>query len=208
MGRKPNVAARERILKEAEHVLHLKGYGAACMEEIAEACKTTKANVFHHYGSKAELALAVLDYKIEEFRSRRVAPLCTQDAPEQAVAQMFQDAAKLFGGNGCKAGCFMGNIALEMSDQSEAFRNRVGRFFAEWTAGMTACLERRKAAGYFDADLDARAAAEAIASLYEGAIMLARTQRDPTIFRRVGAVARSILETHKAANRRRQRHGT
>ncbi len=202
MGRKPDPAVRERILQQAEHVIHLKGFGAASMDEIAKASGMTKANLFHHYGSKSELALAVLDFKISEFRSRKVEPLCAQAAPELAVEKMFHDAAGFFAGNGCKAGCFVGNIALEMSDRDELFRERVGRFFAEWAASMAECLERGKAAGYFRGTLDSKAAAESIIALYEGAIMLARCRRDAKIFRRVADVARSVLEQHKAGNRR------
>ena len=207
MGRKPDLAVRERILQGAEHVIHLKGFGAASMDEIAQACGMTKANLFHHYGSKAELALAVLDVKIAEFHSRRVEPLCAEAAPEQAVTVMFEQAAKFFGGNGCKAGCFVGNIALEMSDKDEAFRERVGRFFAAWAAGMAACLERAKASGYFRPSLDSKAAAEALVALYEGAIMLSKCQRDAKIFKRVGPVARSMLEQHKVVDRRNTKMG-
>lgn len=202
MGRKPDPAVRERILQEAEHIIHLKGYGAACMDEIAKASGMGKANLFHHYGSKAQLALAVLDFKIAEFRTRRVEPLCAQAAPEKAVEAMFDSGANFFQGNGCKAGCFVGNIALEMSDRDEAFRERVGAFFAEWAGSIAACLERGKKSGYFKPSLDSKAAAEAIVALYEGAIMLTRSQRDARIFKRVGGVARSILEQHKAGNRR------
>lgn len=207
MGRKPNLAAREKILQEAEHVLHLKGFSDASMDEIATACCMTKANLFHHYGSKAELALAVLDFKIAEFHTRRVEPLCAEATPEHAVTLMFEQAAKFFGGNGCKAGCFVGNIALEMSDKSEAFRERVGRFFSTWAEGMAACLERAKASGYFQQTLDSKAAAEAIVALYEGAIMLSKCQRDAKIFKRVGPVARSILEQHKVVDRRNNKMG-
>lgn len=208
MGRKPDPSVRERILQEAEHVIHLKGYGAASMDEIAKACGMTKANLFHHYGSKSELALAVLDYKIEELRARKVRPLCAQDCPEEAIAEMFEAGARFFHGIGCRAGCFVGNIALEMSDQDEAFRGRVGRFFAEWAAGIAECLERRKKAGYFRSSLDSRAAAEAIVALYEGAIMLTRAERDASIFRRVGRIARDVLSQHKAVNRRSKNHGS
>jgi TetR/AcrR family transcriptional repressor of nem operon len=203
MARKPDPRIRERILQEAEHVIHLKGYGAACMDEIAKASGMTKANLFHHYGSKAALALAVLDFKISELRTRRVEPLCGEEAPEEAVERMFEEGAKFFHGIGCRAGCFVGNIALEMSDQDEEFRTRVGRFFAEWAAGMSACLERGKKAGYFNDSLNAKAVAEAIVAMYEGAIMLTRSQRDAKIFKRVGTVARSVLEQHKVANNRR-----
>jgi TetR/AcrR family transcriptional repressor of nem operon len=202
MGRKPDVAVRERILQQAEHVFHLKGYGAACLEEIAKASGMTKANLFHHYGSKSQLALAVLDFKIAEFRTRRVEPLCGQAAPEKAVEAMFDEGSKFFHGIGCKAGCFVGNIALEMSDQDEAFRERVGAFFAEWASSIAECLERCKKSGYFGPTLDSKASAEAIVALYEGAIMLTRSQRDAQIFQRVGGIARSILEQHKAENRR------
>ena len=202
MGRKPDVAVRERILQEAEHVLHLKGYNAACMDEIAKACGMGKANLFHHYGSKAQLALAVLDFKIAEFHTRKVEPLCAQAAPEKAVEAMFDEGAKFFHGIGCKAGCFVGNIALEMSDHDEAFRERVGRFFEEWANSIAECLERCKKTGYFKTTLDTKASAEAIVALYEGAVMLTRSQRDAKIFKRVGGIARSILEQHKAENRR------
>ncbi|MFI5361968.1 MAG: TetR/AcrR family transcriptional regulator [Elusimicrobiota bacterium] len=202
MGRKPDTAVRERILQEAEHVIHLKGYNSACLEEIAKAAGMTKANLFHHYGSKSQLGLAVLDYKIAEFRKRRVEPLCEQAAPELAVEKMFDEGAAFFHGIGCKAGCFLGNIALEMSDCDEAFREPVGRFFAEWAGGMADCLERCKKSGYFAPSLDSKAAAEAIVAMYEGAIMLTRSQRDAKIFKRVGGIARSMLEQHKIKNRR------
>lgn len=202
MGRKPDLEVRERILQEAEHVIHLKGYNAASLDEIAKACGMTRSNLVHHYGSKSELALAVLDFKIGEFNARRVAPLCAQAEPELAVEKMFEEAALFFDGNGCKAGCFIGNIALEMSDVDEKFRERVGRFFAEWTKSVAECLSRCRDASYFAPSLDPNAAAEALVSLYEGAIMQARARRDASIFTRVGPIARSILETHKVASRR------
>ena len=163
----------------------------------SSAAGMTKANLFHHYGSKLQLALAVLDFKIADFRSRKVEPLCAHAAPEKAVEMMFDEGAKFFQGIGCKAGCFVGNIALEMSDHDEAFRERVGSFFAEWAAGIAECLEKCKKAGYFKPSLDSKAAAESIVAMYEGAIMLTRSQRDSKIFKRVGGIARSVLEQHK-----------
>jgi len=198
MARKADPAVRERILQEAEHVIHLKGYNHACLDEIAEACGMTKGNLIHHYGSKAELALAVLDYKIKEFQSK-VNPVCAQAAPEDAVAAMFTEAERFFDGNGCKAGCFVGNIALEMSDLDEVFRLRVAGFFDEWADGLSACLERCKSKGYFSSALDARGSAEAIVALYEGAIMLARSRRDAKVFGRVAKIAKQILVQYKVA---------
>ena len=199
MGRKVDFGVRQRILQQAEHQLHLRGYHNTAMEQIARACDMTKANLFHHYGSKEELALAVLDDKIANYRQRRVEPLCAHGDPVEAVAQMFTEAGQFYDGIGCKAGCFIANIGLEMADVNEQFRKRVGDFFKEWSAGMAACLEKAQAAGRFDAAFDPQAAAEAVLALYEGAVMLARTRRDATVFDRVGKLARAILETHKTS---------
>src|SRR4051794_22187621 len=121
MGRKIDLGVRQRILEQAEHQLHLKGYHNTAMEDIAQACDMAKANLFHHYGSKEELALAVLDAKIQTYRDQRVEPLCAHGDPVEAVSVMFSEAGHHFDGNGCKAGCFIANMGLEMSDVNEQF---------------------------------------------------------------------------------------
>ncbi|MEK7859699.1 MAG: TetR family transcriptional regulator C-terminal domain-containing protein [Elusimicrobiota bacterium] len=202
MGRKPDLKVRELILQQAEHLIHLQGYHSTCMDDIAKNSGMTKANLFHHYGSKEELGLAVLDLKMACYRKSHVEPLCAQGDVAEAVFKMFADAAKFYDGNGCKAGCFVGNIALEMSDINEAFRLKVSEFFSQWAKGIAGCLSRCQDAGHFDANLDPRSSAEAILALYEGAIMLARTRRDAAVFKRVGKIARSLLDQHKIVHRR------
>lgn len=196
MGRKPDLEARQRILQQAEHQLHISGYHGTSMDAIAQACQMTKANLFHHYGSKEELALAVLDDKIANYRANRVQPLCSQGDPVEAVAAMFSEAGEFFDGIGCKAGCFIANIGLEMADVNEEFRRRVGEFFAEWSRGMADCLAKCQQAGGFDETFDPQASADSIVALYEGAVMMARTRRDATVFARVGKLAREMLEKH------------
>lgn len=207
MGRKPDPKVRQRILEEAEHLIHLHGYHGTVMEDIAKACGMTKANLFHHYGSKEDLGLEVLEAKISDYRRRRVDPLCAQGDPIEAVGRMFREAGRFFNGNGCKAGCLIGNIALEMSDINDQFRRRASLFFKQWARSMADCLGRAKQSGYFRESLEPRSSAEAIVSLYEGAVMLARTNRDASIFSRVGAVARSLLQQHQSSQGRTNKMG-
>jgi TetR/AcrR family transcriptional repressor of nem operon len=197
MGRKADPRLRAAIIREAEHILHIRGYHCASLDEIATHCRMTKANLLHHFRSKEDLALAVLDYKIEAYRSERMAPLDCDDDPARAVSALFSGAAGFYRGNGCRAGCFVGNIALEMSDVSDRFRERVVLFFEEWAQRLAASLSRARRRGDYAATLDPRACAEAILALYEGAIMLARSRRDPAVFDRIGRQALALLETHR-----------
>lgn len=183
-------------------MIHLRGFASTTLDEIAKHSGMTKANLFHHFVSKEDLGLAVLDMKIAEYRTRRVEPLCAQGDPVKAVEELFEAAGAHYKGIGCKAGCFMANIALETADANERFREKTAEFFQAWAQSMTECLQRAKDCGMLDESLDAKASAEAVISLYEGAILLARTSRDASVFRRVGKIARSILEHHKSGKRR------
>lgn len=190
------MTARERIIEEAEHLIHLRGYQSTSLEEIACRCKMTKANLFHHFGSKEELGLAVLDYKIDCYRKNCFEPIFqnSKDAAE-VVAELFAQASRFLRGNGCKAGCFVANIALEMSDINERFRQKAAAFFEEWAERIEQFFEAEKAKGRFTQDFQPKAAAEAVLSMYEGAIMLARSRRDPASFERIGRVAVDFIES-------------
>lgn len=183
-------ATRKRILEEAEHLIHVQGYRGTSLEEIARRCRMTKANLLHHYKSKEELGLAVLDFKTDCYRKNCLQPLFAEGkTAEQAIRDVFEQASCFLKGNGCKAGCFIGNIALEMSDVDARFRERAGRYFAEWSGA----LERLLAADGRDGG--SRAAAESVLALYEGATMLARTQRDPSVFDRARDTALALVRS-------------
>ena len=194
MPRKPDPSIRSRILEEAEHLIHLKGFNSTSLEEIARRCGMSKANVLHHFASKEELGLAVLDAKIADYRQKRVDGCCRMRDPEAALDRLFGDAAGFQRRNGCRAGCLVGNIALEMSDRSEAFRKRTSEFFSHWEREFARSL--RDNGGRSS---DARSISEAVIALYEGAVMLARSRRDAGVLLRVGRVARGLLAGTKTA---------
>ncbi|MBI3549738.1 MAG: TetR/AcrR family transcriptional regulator [Elusimicrobia bacterium] len=192
--RQSTVTTKERILREAEHLIHLRGFKSTSLDEIARRCKMTKANLLHHYRSKEDLGLAVLDFKMDCYRRSCLAPLFSGNPdPAEAVTKLFDMASCFHRSNGCRAGCFIANIALEMSDSSERFRERAGQFFQEWADRIEETLRL----GDGQATPESTALAEAILSMYEGAVMLARTKRDPSVFDRVGKVALELLSDYR-----------
>ena len=56
-------ATRERILEAARELLATRGYNGAGVEEIARAAGITRQAIYlHHFASKAELLVALLDH--------------------------------------------------------------------------------------------------------------------------------------------------
>lgn len=60
----------ESILSAAARLFAEKGFAGCSMQDVAAAAGVSKANVFHHYGNKQGLYLAVIKGAIEEFGRR------------------------------------------------------------------------------------------------------------------------------------------
>jgi AcrR family transcriptional regulator len=69
---------RKEILRAATAIFGARGYKSGSLTEIAEQVGMTHAGILHHFGSKNQLLLEVLDYRDEE----DVADLEGQHPPE------------------------------------------------------------------------------------------------------------------------------
>ncbi|MCX7753730.1 MAG: TetR/AcrR family transcriptional regulator [Anaerolineales bacterium] len=56
---------RDDILQSAAQVFRQKGFHGASMADIAEAVQLQKASLYHHFGSKQEILLELLDRALE-----------------------------------------------------------------------------------------------------------------------------------------------
>lgn len=63
-------SAAEGILSAAARLFAEKGYAGCSMHDIAVLAGVSKANVFHHFGNKKNLYLAVIGNAAEEFGRR------------------------------------------------------------------------------------------------------------------------------------------
>jgi AcrR family transcriptional regulator len=68
-ARQPRLATTERraeILRAAAHTFGSKGYKNGSLAEVAEQVGITHAGVLHHFGSKEQLLVEVLEYRDKE----------------------------------------------------------------------------------------------------------------------------------------------
>ena len=104
--------------------------------------------------------------------SRRCAPPKTL---EDAIADMFDAVESYFDGGGRV--CLVGLFAL--GDERDRFSGAIGGYFAEWVTSLALALE---AAGR-EPDA-AREIAEETVAVVQGALVLARSLREPAAFLR------------------------
>jgi AcrR family transcriptional regulator len=56
---------KEEILERAAYIFSQKGYHASSMQDIAEAVNLQKASLYHHFSSKQEILLALLNQALD-----------------------------------------------------------------------------------------------------------------------------------------------
>ena len=67
-GRPTNPISRAELLRIARDEFAQTGYGATSMSQIANAAKLTKASLFHHFATKADLYLEMMEVILEDLR--------------------------------------------------------------------------------------------------------------------------------------------
>lgn len=197
MARPQNTQARERILNTAYDLIHARGFRAVSMEQVASAAGIKKANLFHYYASKDELGAAVFDLATRYLRERIECKFTCSCDPVECIDAMFRDSAKWMKDSSCSGGCFVGNLGQELADADEAWRGRVAGFIDYWVASLTKMFEAAKKRGQFDAAFKPQAAAEAVMSLFEGAVLLGKVRRRAQTLESARRMAVDYLRSHQ-----------
>ncbi|MFQ5892786.1 MAG: TetR/AcrR family transcriptional regulator [Nitrospinota bacterium] len=190
------VGTKEKILREAQQLIHLNGFRATSVDTIAKAAGVKKANIFYYFPTKEALGLELLDQmatSIEEV----IAPSFADDRhPTEQIRDYLWFIRARLEAEDCQGGCPFGNLALEMADVDEAFRNRLTALFERWEHMIANVLQRGLKEGLYRETLDPHAIAVFIVSSIEGAILLAKTKRDPESLAHMESHLVELLEAH------------
>jgi TetR/AcrR family transcriptional repressor of nem operon len=199
MTKKPSGSAREHILTTAHKLIFERGFKGVSMGDVAAATGLKKANLFHYYPTKEALGLAVFDFAAGAFRDW-IATTVPEGAgdPIAVVENMFDAAAASMQESGWCGGCFVGNVAQELSDHHEGIRLRVDDVFRFWADRLADVLARARGAGFFRPDFDPHAASDAILSLFEGSLLLSKARKDSRAIHSAKHMASDYLGVYKA----------
>ncbi|RKH03061.1 TetR/AcrR family transcriptional regulator [Corallococcus carmarthensis] len=90
-GRKPDEGERYRtILETAARLICERGYEGTSMQEIAAACRMTKAGLYHHIQNKEQLLFAIMNYGMDVFEEQVLAPVQDVVDPVERLRQCMR----------------------------------------------------------------------------------------------------------------------
>jgi len=175
-------STRDLIVDAASRLIHIRGFNNTSVDDILRESGVGKGNFYYYFKSKDELGFAILDRSVERIRQDLVEKYFTAAADPWEQLQGFLDfpverARKL----GCTGGCPLGNLAVEMSDIHEEFRQRLNRAFDELLSRIELSLEQARTQGTLRGDANITRLAHFIIAGFEGAFMLGKLRKDPEV---------------------------
>jgi TetR/AcrR family transcriptional repressor of nem operon len=184
------LATRGKLTRAAARLFAIKGYHDTTLEDVRRAAGVTTGAFFHHFTSKEDLGFAVLDRHMERRRQEldrleQGMPSPRTDDPLGRVFRRLDAIAQMVARREHRSGgCVIGNLSTELASTHEPFRRRLADCFDEMAREFLPHLEAAAQRCGSRCLPDAWTLARYVVTVVEGAIMLARTHRDPTLLAR------------------------
>ncbi|MFN0056099.1 MAG: TetR/AcrR family transcriptional regulator [Planctomycetales bacterium] len=172
---------RARIVATAFRLFHEQGYNNTGVATILREAQVNVGSLYHFFDSKETLLVAVLEYALLILRPAVIDPAERRsEDPLERVFELLQQYREGLLALGCRMGCPIGNLALEVADDHPQIRRLIHENFLNWTRAVQAWLD---AAGpRLPARLDRPQLARFVLTVLEGGIMQARAAGDLTPF--------------------------
>lgn len=198
---------RAKILHSAFCEIHRHGYQAASIANILADTGLTKGALYHHFSTKKEMGLAVIDEVLRERLDEQIfAPLRRSARPVDTLLDIITTIDKDRDANFILLGCPLNNLMQEMSSLDDAFKDRLNAVLMLWKDTVEDVFRRGQEQGVIRAEVDCQAVAMFVVSAWEGCAGTAKNFQSADAFRgcmrQLHGFVASLLATAKPAKRK------
>jgi TetR/AcrR family transcriptional repressor of lmrAB and yxaGH operons len=172
MSTEPVASSKQRIERVAGDLLARDGYSGMGLKAISEGAGLPYGSIYHHFpGGKEDIAVAAIE-AMGAYTGGLLVDLCADGITADGIRLMFGFMADRLERSDWTKGCTIGTPANDGTAGSEPVRESCESAFSAMIATVAAALIRQGAGTD-----TAHGLATTIIAAYEGATMLARTQR-------------------------------
>lgn len=170
---------KEKLIEAGLEMLLRRGYNDLGIQALLEETGTPKGSFYHHFRSKEDFALQVIDaYMVEVHAGLDMALGDETLPPLDRVRRFFEISTEKYRRDGY-LGCMLGGLGQELSGVSPVFRDKVEWCFSEIAGRIAGCLEEARRQGDLPSEADPPVMANLLLNCWEGAALRCRLQRDP-----------------------------
>ena len=168
---------KQRLLGGGLELLLEHGYYGLGVQALLDATGTPKGSFYHHFASKEDFALQVIDQYMTGVHQALAACLDDHERrPLQRMRDFFEAVADSYRGEGY-LGCLLGGLGQELSGVNEVFAQKIDACFNHIAERMASCLEEARLAGDIAPTADTEQLAGLLVDCWEGAALRSRLRR-------------------------------
>ncbi|MBI4611962.1 MAG: TetR family transcriptional regulator C-terminal domain-containing protein [Candidatus Rokubacteria bacterium] len=194
-------STKDDILDAASRLISVKGYHCTSLDDVLRESGVGKGNFYYYFKSKEELGYAILDRIVRGFVERTLEPSFGDPrlAPLEQIHRFFDRIVESLRERNCVGGCPMGNLASELSDVHEGFRQRLAEVFTLWRDRVSGALHRAQVRGEFSARAEPTNVAQFIVAALQGAILMTKVTKEITVMEQCAAELKAHLALYQVS---------
>jgi len=167
------------LLDAGLELLLQRGYNDLGIQTLLKQTDTPKGSFYHHFASKEDFSLQVIDQYMVELHAGLNACLEDENTPPlDRIRNFFEATRDKYGQDGF-LGCMLGGLGQELSGVSDTFRLKIDDCLSTIGGAVAVCLHEAKVQGQLQEDADPDALARLLINCWEGAALRSRLLRSP-----------------------------
>jgi TetR/AcrR family transcriptional regulator, transcriptional repressor for nem operon len=180
----PKVATKQEtktaLLQVGMDLMLEKGYTNTGIQEVLNTLGVPKGSFYHYFDSKENYAVEIIHHFDEDYSANLLRILRNpKQRPLERLKTYCETGKAMLVAQECRKGCLIGNLSQEMSDQSEVLRKELSKVMNKWRELFAECIHEGQRAGEIKDNRKANEIAELFACGWGGAVMRAKTVKDP-----------------------------
>ena len=169
---------REKLLEVAFDEIYHNGYNGTSIDKILKKASMNKGSMYHFFKSKKELALAVIEEKLNEhIENRYTSLLCC----EKNICDELIKAIKVKENYNFAFGCKLNNLMQELSPIDNDFKIALEKVYLKFENTFEKILTKAVLKGEIKHD-DTKALSMYIVASIEGCLGTAKKSQDGNCF--------------------------
>lgn len=194
---KKAAATRLNILQRAFELIYVKGYQTTSIDEILATTQVTKGAFYHHFKSKDEMGIAIINELMKpSFRNAFIAPLQQEGDPLHHIYTMMHSILMENEFLKVEYGCPASNFTQEMAWNKD-FSKALNDLTAQWEQAIIHTIENGKKKKLVKSTVNGKEVAVFIMSGYWGIRNLGKLENSKAIYLIYLKQLQSYLKTLK-----------
>lgn len=191
---RPKTFDREEVLDRAIDVFWARGYEGASIQHLVDSMGINRGSIYDTFGDKHQLFLAALDRYEVVFYTRLLEALDSAQSPRRAIQKVFDTVIKECACDEGRKGCFLTNVAVELSghdlDTEVRVQDNFHRLEGAFEKALCAGIEKEEISRRHNP----RALARFLTSSLQGLRVMSKTKPNRLVLRDIVKVTLSSLD--------------